>query len=66
MCQVVYPPSRETAGLAHIRSARFSIFPLEKGANLSPHVARAIRIMRDSGLPYSLGAVGTGIEGEWE
>lgn len=43
----------------------FSIFPMDKGVHLSPYVARAVRIIRDSGLPYELGAMGTIIEGEW-
>jgi uncharacterized protein (TIGR00106 family) len=44
----------------------FSIFPLDKGEHLSGYVARAIGIIRDSGLPYQLAAMGTTIEGEWE
>lgn len=44
----------------------FSIFPLNKGAHLSQYVARAVRIIRDSGLPYQLAAMGTTIEGEWQ
>jgi uncharacterized protein (TIGR00106 family) len=43
----------------------FSIFPLDKGEHLSSYVARAVRIIRDSGLTYQLGAMGTTIEGEW-
>jgi uncharacterized protein (TIGR00106 family) len=43
-----------------------SIFPLDKGASLSPYVARAVRIIRNSGLPYRFGPMGTSIEGEWE
>jgi uncharacterized protein (TIGR00106 family) len=43
----------------------FSIFPLDKGEHLSPYVARAVRIIRDSGLSYQLAAMGTTIEGQW-
>lgn len=43
----------------------FSIFPLDKGEHLSPYVARAVRIIRDSGLPYQLESMGTTMEGEW-
>lgn len=43
----------------------FSIFPLDKGDHLSSYVARAVRVIRDSGLPYQLEAMGTTIEGEW-
>lgn len=43
----------------------FSIFPLDKGESLSPYVARAVRIVKDSGLPYKFGPMSTSIEGEW-
>jgi uncharacterized protein (TIGR00106 family) len=44
----------------------FSMFPLDKGESLSPYVARSIRIVRESGLPYEFRAMGTSIEGEWD
>ena len=44
----------------------FSIFPLDKGASLSPYVARAVKIIRDSGLPHRFGPMGTSVEGEWD
>jgi uncharacterized protein (TIGR00106 family) len=43
----------------------FSIFPLDKGESLSRDVARAIQIIKDSGLPYELNPMGTCVEGEW-
>ena len=43
----------------------FSIFPLDKGESLSKYVARAIKIIDESGLPYELTSMGTSIEGEW-
>jgi uncharacterized protein (TIGR00106 family) len=43
-----------------------SIFPLDKGTSLSPYVSRALKVIRESGLPYRLGPMGTCIEGEWE
>lgn len=43
-----------------------SIFPLDKGDSLSAHVARALKIIRDSGLPYEIGPMGTSLEGEWD
>lgn len=46
--------------------AELSIFPLDKGASLSPYVARAVRIIEDSGLPFAFGPMGTSIEGEWD
>jgi uncharacterized protein (TIGR00106 family) len=44
----------------------FSIFPTDKGTSVSPYVARSVRIIRESGLPYKLGPMSTAIEGEWE
>lgn len=44
----------------------FSIFPLDKGASLSAYVARALRIVRESGLPYVFSPMSTSIEGEWD
>jgi uncharacterized protein (TIGR00106 family) len=44
----------------------FSIFPVDKGESLSPYVARVVKIIRASGLPYKLGPMGTSVEGEWE
>jgi uncharacterized protein (TIGR00106 family) len=44
----------------------FSIFPIDKGESVSPYVARALRIIRESGLPHTLGPMGTSIEGEWQ
>ena len=44
----------------------FSIYPLDKGESLSPYVARSIKIIQESGLPYEFRSMGTSIEGEWE
>jgi uncharacterized protein (TIGR00106 family) len=44
----------------------FSIFPTDKQTSVSPYVARAVRIIRDSGLPYKPGPMSTAVEGEWE
>ena len=46
--------------------AEFSIFPLDKGDSLSEYVARAVKIVKDSGLTYRFGPMGTSIEGEWD
>jgi len=43
-----------------------SIFPLDKGDSLSSYVARALKIIKDSGLPYELGPMGTSLEGDWD
>jgi uncharacterized protein (TIGR00106 family) len=43
----------------------FSIFPTDKGTSVSPYVAKSLRIIRESGLPYKLGPMSTAVEGEW-
>lgn len=43
-----------------------SIFPLDKGESVSDYVARAIKVIKESGLPYEVGPMGTSIEGELE
>ena len=45
---------------------QFAIFPMDKGTRVSPYVARAARIIRDSGFRYEIGPMGTCIEGEWD
>ncbi|HIJ56983.1 MAG TPA: MTH1187 family thiamine-binding protein [Deltaproteobacteria bacterium] len=44
----------------------FAIFPMDKGESLSPYVARAIKVINESGLPHKLHPMGSCIEGEWE
>ena len=44
----------------------FSIFPLDKGESVSQYVVRAVKIIKNSGLIYELGPMGTSIEGEWD
>jgi uncharacterized protein (TIGR00106 family) len=44
----------------------FSIFPVDKEASVSPYVAKAVKIIRESGLDYQTGPMGTCIEGNWE
>ncbi len=43
----------------------FSIFPTDKGTSVSPYVAKAVRIIQKSGLPYKIGPMSTAVEGEW-
>jgi uncharacterized protein (TIGR00106 family) len=43
----------------------FSIFPMDKGESLSPYVARALKMIQNSGLPYEMNPMGTCVEGEW-
>lgn len=44
---------------------QFSIFPLHVQGSLAPYVARAVEVVRASGLPFQLGPMGTVVEGEW-
>ena len=46
--------------------AEFSIHPIGKGASISEHVARAVDLVEQSGLPYRLTPLGTVIEGDWD
>jgi uncharacterized protein (TIGR00106 family) len=43
-----------------------SLFPMDKGQSVSADVARAVAIIRASGLACELTPMGTCIEGEWE
>jgi uncharacterized protein (TIGR00106 family) len=43
---------------------QFAMFPTDKGASASPFVSRVIAMIRDSGFPYQLSAMGTIIETE--
>jgi uncharacterized protein (TIGR00106 family) len=43
---------------------QFAMFPTDKGASASPYVSRVISMIRESGLPYQLSAMGTIIETE--
>jgi len=41
---------------------QFAMFPTDKGASASPYVSRVIAMIRESGFPYQLSAMGTIIE----
>ena len=43
----------------------FSVVPLGKGASVSATVARVLKIVMDSGVPYKANPMGTVIEGDW-
>ena len=45
--------------------AELTIFPTDKGESVSAYVARALAVIRKSGLPHALNPMGTCIEGEW-
>jgi len=44
----------------------FSMFPTDVGESKSKYVAKSIQIIKDSGLKYTMGSMGTTIEGEWD
>ena len=44
----------------------FSIVPMDKGDSISPYVARAVAIIKASGLAFQLTPMGTCIEGRWK
>lgn len=46
--------------------AEIAMFPIGEGASLSASVARAVNIIAQSGLAYTLTAMGTIIEGTYE
>ena len=43
----------------------FSVVPLGKGASVGAAIARVLKIVMDSGVPYKANPMGTVIEGEW-
>lgn len=43
-----------------------SLFPLDKGQSVGAYVARAVGIIRQSGLAHQLTPMGTCVEGEWD
>ena len=45
--------------------AEISAFPIGEGESLSKSVAETVRVIKESGLKYQLGAMGTAVEGEW-
>lgn len=45
---------------------QFSVVPVGTGESLSEFVSHIIKIVKDSGLPYNLTAMGTIVEGEWD
>lgn len=46
--------------------AEFSVSPVGAGAHLSKEVAKAIKVVKESGLDYQVTALGTLLEGERE
>lgn len=46
--------------------AEFSIVPLGAGNSISSQVARVLKIVDASGLPYKINPMGTIVEGNWD
>ncbi len=46
--------------------AELSIFPMDKGESVGEYVARVLSIIKNSGIEYELGPMGTCIEGDIE
>ena len=46
--------------------AQLTLFPLGKLSGMSADVAKMIKLIEKSGLPYQLTGMGTLIEGEWD
>ena len=44
----------------------FSVSPLGTGESVAPAVARAVQVVRASGLPNETTAMFTSVEGEWD
>ncbi|MFC7326915.1 MTH1187 family thiamine-binding protein [Marinactinospora rubrisoli] len=44
----------------------FSVSPMGVGESVAPAVARAVRVVRESGLPNRTDAMFTTVEGEWD
>ncbi len=43
----------------------FSIIPIGGSVSISKYVAKAVKIVADSGLSYKVTAMGTIVEGDW-
>ncbi|MCS7299907.1 MAG: MTH1187 family thiamine-binding protein [Spirochaetia bacterium] len=44
----------------------FSIVPIGSDVSISEHVAKVIKIVDESGLPYRFHSMGTIVEGQWD
>lgn len=46
--------------------AEFSIAPIGAGVSVGKHVAKAVRIVHESGIKYQVNPMGTVMEGSWD
>ncbi len=44
----------------------FSVVPVGSGVGVSPQIARVLKIVAESGVPYKANPMGTVLEGEWD
>ena len=44
----------------------FSVVPIGAGVSVGPQIARVLKIVAESGLPYKANPMGTVLEGEWD
>ena len=45
---------------------QFSIIPIGKGPSIGDDIARVLKIIDDSRLPYKINPMGTVVEGSWD
>ncbi len=45
---------------------QFSIIPLGKGPGIGDDVAKVLKMVDNSGLPYKINPMGTVVEGKWD
>lgn len=44
----------------------FSIIPIGKGESIGDEIAKVIKMVEESGLPYKANPMGTVVEGDWD
>ena len=44
----------------------FSIIPVGRGAGIGKYIAKVLKIVDNSGLPYKVNPMGTVVEGSWD
>ncbi len=46
--------------------AEFSIIPIGKGPAIGEEIAKVLKIIESSGMPYKVNPMGTVVEGSWD
>ncbi len=44
----------------------FSVVPIGTSVSVSPQIAKVLKIIAESGIPYKANPMGTVLEGEWD